>query len=300
MNARQIMDTYVSIIIPVYNREQFVDRAIKSVLSQIYQKWELIVVDDGSSDNTGLVVKKYLTDLRIRYIKKSWSGAAHSRNVGVENATHELITFLDSDDEAETHWLSTLVFTLTKGSYGAVCCGVAKYCERGKIIEVKFPVNLGPSFKNYTGKFSNGGTFLIEKDAFMKVGGYDEILRAGQHTELALRLLDYFRKSDVKIVNIRLPLIKIHHHGGNRIRNNAEYVFEGTRRILDIHKEKLVLDKILYRNYLFVLVHNGMISGKILGVKKYLEELLKGYPLEVKSWYYLLRFTLIRKHLIIK
>lgn len=87
-----------SIIIPTYNRASFLPRAIESVLAQIYENWELIVVDDGSNDNTREVVASF-KDERIRYIYQENQERSAARNTGINNAVGEWICFLDSDDE---------------------------------------------------------------------------------------------------------------------------------------------------------------------------------------------------------
>lgn len=89
----------VSIIMPSYNTAEYIAESIQSVLSQSYTDWELIVVDDCSTDNTDEVVKPYLTDGRIKYIKNDAnSGAAVSRNRALREAKGKWIAFLDSDD----------------------------------------------------------------------------------------------------------------------------------------------------------------------------------------------------------
>lgn len=89
----------VSIIMPSYNTAQYIEKTIKSVLDQKYTNWELIIVDDCSTDNTDEVVKKYLNDKRIKYLKNEQnSGAAISRNRALRAARGQWIAFLDSDD----------------------------------------------------------------------------------------------------------------------------------------------------------------------------------------------------------
>ena len=93
------MNDLVSIIMPSYNTGCYIKNAIESVLSQTYSDWELLIVDDCSSDNTDEVVKVYLTDQRIKYIKNEKnSGAAVSRNCALREAKGRWIAFLDSDD----------------------------------------------------------------------------------------------------------------------------------------------------------------------------------------------------------
>ena len=93
------MKELVSIIMPSYNTAKFIGESIESVINQTYNKWELIIVDDCSTDNTDTVVKKYLKDNRIKYLKnKQNSGAAISRNYALREAKGKWIAFLDSDD----------------------------------------------------------------------------------------------------------------------------------------------------------------------------------------------------------
>ncbi len=89
----------VSIIIPVHNVEKYIDDTINSVLNQSYKNWEMILVDDCSSDNSVKVIEKYLNDERIKLIKQDENvRAALTRNRGIEEATGDYIAFLDSDD----------------------------------------------------------------------------------------------------------------------------------------------------------------------------------------------------------
>ncbi len=89
----------VSIVMPSYNTGAFIKQAIDSVLTQTYQHWELLIVDDCSTDNTDEIVEEYLADKRIKYIKnESNSGAAVSRNRALREAKGKWIAFLDSDD----------------------------------------------------------------------------------------------------------------------------------------------------------------------------------------------------------
>lgn len=89
----------VSIIIPVHNVEKYIDDTINSVLNQSYKNWEMILVDDCSSDNSVKVIEKYLSDERIKLIKQDENvRAALTRNRGIEEATGDYIAFLDSDD----------------------------------------------------------------------------------------------------------------------------------------------------------------------------------------------------------
>jgi glycosyltransferase involved in cell wall biosynthesis len=89
----------VSVIMPAYNAEKYIAESIRSVLAQTYPGWELIVVDDGSRDNTGGVVREFVArDSRIKYIFQENGRLGKARNTGLKNVSGELIAFLDSDD----------------------------------------------------------------------------------------------------------------------------------------------------------------------------------------------------------
>ena len=109
MKDNRVSDKLVSLIMPTYNRAWCIERAIKSVFEQTYKNWELIIIDGGSTDNTEEVIKKYLNDKRIRYIKFSKNkGVNFARNKGIDNTKGEYITFLDSDDELKSDALETI------------------------------------------------------------------------------------------------------------------------------------------------------------------------------------------------
>ena len=112
------MSDLVSIIMPSYNTAEFIEESIKSVISQTYKNWELIIVDDCSSDNTDEIVTRFLSDGRIRYIKNEVnSGAAVSRNRALREAKGKWIAFLDSDDLWMPEKLEKQVSFMEKNGY---------------------------------------------------------------------------------------------------------------------------------------------------------------------------------------
>jgi glycosyltransferase involved in cell wall biosynthesis len=104
-------DDLVSIIMPAYNAEKYIAASIESVLAQTFSDWELIVVDDGSTDSTATVVQEFATsDPRVRYIFQENGRLGKARNTGITNSTGRLIAFLDSDDL----WLPTKLEVQTR------------------------------------------------------------------------------------------------------------------------------------------------------------------------------------------
>ena len=93
------MSKLISIITPVYNVEKFIVETIESVLNQSHSNWELILVDDGSTDSSTEICKQYASkDERVKYFHKQNGGQASARNLGIKKAKGEYVTFLDSDD----------------------------------------------------------------------------------------------------------------------------------------------------------------------------------------------------------
>ena len=102
----------VSIIVPIYNSEQYLCRCIDSILAQTYNRYELILVDDGSTDNSGMICRNYVKqDERICYYKKQNGGVSEARNFGIQHASQKssFICFVDSDDYVDCSYLEHLV-----------------------------------------------------------------------------------------------------------------------------------------------------------------------------------------------
>lgn len=109
------MDSKISIIIPVYKVEDYVERCIKCIQAQTYTNWEAIFVEDGSPDKSGEICDRYAKeDARIKVIHKENAGVAAARNTGIANATGEYIAFIDSDDYAHPQYLEVLFKLLCK------------------------------------------------------------------------------------------------------------------------------------------------------------------------------------------
>lgn len=108
----------ISIVMPSYNTEKYISESINSVLAQTYTNWELIIVDDCSTDNTDEIIKPYLSDERIKYLKNEKnSGAAISRNYALREAKGKYVAFLDSDDTWEPEKLEKQVRFMEESGY---------------------------------------------------------------------------------------------------------------------------------------------------------------------------------------
>lgn len=118
------MKPTVSVIIPAYNAEKYIDKCIQSVLGQSYKKLQIIVINDGSSDSTGEIIKKYLVGNDcIIFIDKKNAGVANARNDGIQAATGDYLLFLDADDYIGTTYVEDMVKTAISNESQLVISG---------------------------------------------------------------------------------------------------------------------------------------------------------------------------------
>jgi glycosyltransferase involved in cell wall biosynthesis len=132
------MNQLVSIVIPLYNAEKFITETIESIISQTISNYEILIIDDGSTDGSANKIKSYLTDNRFKYFYQKNSGVSVARNTGLEKANGVYILFLDADDVLTNNFLEARIEQLeTNDAIG--CCGseVIKIDEVGRIIEEK-------------------------------------------------------------------------------------------------------------------------------------------------------------------
>lgn len=141
----------ISVIIPVYNVEGFIDRCIKSVVNQTLQDIEIIIVNDGSQDNSELVIKKYLNSEKIKYFKKENGGLSSARNFGINRANGEYIAFLDSDDYIDSNMYEEMYRLAKKENADMVECDFVKEWEESKI-EIHKNNKRNKNKKNYEKK----------------------------------------------------------------------------------------------------------------------------------------------------
>lgn len=125
----------ISVVIPIYNSEKYLQQCIDSVLVQTYQNFELILVDDGSIDSSREICKKYeLKDSRIRYIYKENEGVSSARNVGIRCAEGDYITFVDSDDIIKPEMFEILL----KNNNDFAMCGYELYDDVSSTVCAQF------------------------------------------------------------------------------------------------------------------------------------------------------------------
>ena len=123
----------ISVIIPVYNAEKYLSKSVNSVLSQTYQRFEILLIDDGSTDQSPQMCDEYAAQYKnIHAFHKQNGGASTARNAGLENAKGEYIFFLDSDDWLEPNALETMIATAKRENADLVFCEAQAIDDEGK------------------------------------------------------------------------------------------------------------------------------------------------------------------------
>lgn len=134
-------DDLISVIIPVYNVEKFLDQCIKSVLKQTYKKLEIILVDDGSTDRSGKMCDEYKrVDDRIKVIHKENGGLSDARNAGLRIANGKYYSFIDSDDYIIPEMLQTMFDSLKRNQSEIAVCNMRRFFEDGNSVKFYHPV----------------------------------------------------------------------------------------------------------------------------------------------------------------
>jgi glycosyltransferase involved in cell wall biosynthesis len=215
----------VSIVIPTHNRGRLLGRSLRSLLAQTEPRFEIIVVDDASTDDTAAVVRS-LSDARIRYQRLERNcGPGGARNAGVRAASGELLAFQDSDDEWMPDKLERQLALLSSAdsSTGVVYCDMLRVHADGSTPSEHHSPKLrrGRWIEPRTGFYAPYGlgiqTCLMRREAFESVGGFVEELRCFEDLELFLRLLLRWEfRLDPR------PLVRYHETGGGQTTKWAE------------------------------------------------------------------------------
>ncbi len=239
------MDPRVSVVIPVFNRPVAVRRAIDSVLAQTFQRFEIIVVDDGSTDASAASVSE-IADRRIRLIRHERNrGGSAARNAGIQASSAPYIAFLDSDDE----WLPTKlerqleVFARSGERLALVYTGSEWVYPDGTVI-VRTPsdrpaLSLDLLTENVVGETSVG---MVRRAALEAVGGFDETLPSCQDMDLWLRIAKRF---DVGIVAEALVRVTKGEQD-DRITNNVRSALDGRALFCQKHQPELIRRRVLF------------------------------------------------------
>jgi len=187
--ASEITPPEVTVIIPTYNRGWTLRRAIDSVLAQTFRDFELIVVDDGSEDNTADILADYGTDIRV--IRQANAGVSAARNAGIRAAGGEYIAFLDSDDAWLPEKLQVQMDYFNTHPADVICQTEEIWIRNGKRVNPK-KVHKKPSGRIFRASLAlclvSPSAVMLRRELFAEIGGFDETLPACEDYDLWLRI----------------------------------------------------------------------------------------------------------------
>jgi len=206
-------DPLVSVYITSYNYERFIREAIESVLAQTLQDFELIVIDDGSTDNSREVIETFRGDPRIIPIFQHNKGLNVTNNIALRAARGRYVMRLDADDWLDRHALEVLAGMLEREpQVGLVFPDYYLVDAGGRIIEQVRRHNFGEV--TLLDQPAHGACTMIRRSALLEVGGYDETFRCQDGYGLWIRFIEHF-----EVRNVNLPLFFYRQHGNNLTTN---------------------------------------------------------------------------------
>ncbi|MCH4823810.1 glycosyltransferase family 2 protein [Gramella lutea] len=228
----------ISFIIPTYNRADRIEKAVESIIEQTHSSWELLIIDDGSTDNTREVVSDFCFDERIQFYSRNHSGVSSSRNFGAKIAKGDYLVFLDSDDFLYQDLVKEIFTSNINKPF--LCWEVVKVVGE-KRISWK-PENLGKVYNYITASFL-AGSFCISKDLFFKIGGYDENLDYGENYELGLRISTCIDESHI----FQKPFLQNNVRPERNSHNSRERLYACLYQYKK-HKSRIVEDSVFESN----------------------------------------------------
>lgn len=240
----------VSVVIPTFNRASTIGASIESVLTQDYPNLEIIVVDDGSKDDTERIMEPYVAR-GVRYFRQENRGAPAARNAGVERATGELIAFLDSDDAWAPTKISAQVRCMSESlpDTALVYTSMKKVDQHGRLLGYKRATKRGSIYldllrDNVVGSTS---TALVKASVVREIGGFDTALRSRQDLDLWLRIA---RKYPIDFVDEPLVIYSVH---TDRISSNMDSKIQGTERVLEKYYDDIRMHPTILSEHYYLL-----------------------------------------------
>lgn len=200
---KQTVETMISVIIPLFNKAETIRNTIESVLRQTYSDFEIVIVDDGSTDRSIDIVKS-ISDLRIRIYSQSNAGVSAARNIGIENSRGEFVAFLDADDEWKTDYLKSQIRLTEKYPQCDVFASRYETCTNdgqispAVINKLLFQGNDG-IVDNYfqVASCSEPPLFtsavMVRRSAILEVGGFPHGIKSGEDLLTWARLAARFK-----------------------------------------------------------------------------------------------------------
>jgi glycosyltransferase involved in cell wall biosynthesis len=228
------MPPRVSLVIPTFNCAKYIGRALDSIFCQTLQDFEVVIVDDGSTDETKSALDRYLQDPRVRYVYQENRGPAAARNTGARLSTAPYIHFLDADDALAPDALKLLAAALDAEPLTAWCItDCFRVNQQLRVLHRPAIPNGENFYEILKTDFVVVGMFF-RRTAFISVGMYDEALRSREDWDLDIRMIH----SDMPFIYLSQPLY--YYHGRKGSLSTESTLFLGyTERVLQKHHKSL-------------------------------------------------------------
>jgi glycosyltransferase involved in cell wall biosynthesis len=247
----------VSVIVPAYNAQAFIGGTIQSVINQTYPDWEMLIVDDGSTDETAEVVKTYLSDSRIKYIYQANQERSAARNHGIRRAAGKYIAFLDADDLWLPDKLRRQVDCLDNHPEVGLCFTGRKFINSKGIPihtrKITVPFDKDQFTELLKCNFIANSAVMAARTVFDQVGLFDESLPAfgSEDWDMWLRITRYY---PFHFVDQPLLLYRVHEKN-----TSLDQIYQSSSAVLDkvFSDPTLPADIIRRKNRIYALSHFG-------------------------------------------
>ncbi|RKE98106.1 glycosyltransferase family 2 protein [Ichthyenterobacterium magnum] len=258
------MPQQISVVIPLYNKEKHIASTLMSVLAQTFKDYEVIIINDGSTDNSVKIVKSF-SDQRIKLFTTKNKGAAHARNYGIKKATSNFVALLDADDYWFPFYLAKQNSLINKYPKQHVFSTAQKIYKYGRHYPCTYSVNFGLESDGVTNYFKSStissiihsSSIVIHKDVFKNVGMFNQKIMSGQDTDLWIRIgLKYPIVFSTKICSVYNfvsdGLFKSTHSMKQKIDLSPYEVFEKNnsdlKKFLDLNRYALAIQSKLWND----------------------------------------------------
>jgi glycosyltransferase involved in cell wall biosynthesis len=276
-------DPFFTVVLPTFNRAQLLLRAVDSILAQRFSDFELVVVDDGSSDDTGSVVSA-IADSRVRGIRQLNCGMTTARNTGANIARGTYLVFLDDDDELCPGALDEFYRLLQVDESALAWCAAEIACPDTGVRRIAAPADLGPVFDNFRGVFLLG-SFSVRRDLFLQAGGFADGLPSSELAELSMRLLPLCARCDARVTGSNEVVVQVNQNvPGKRPNRAPEPLLAAMTYVLEHHHDRVAKSPEYLANCLGIAGVSLARLGRLSEARKRLWQAARADPRRLRNY----------------
>lgn len=256
---------FFSVIIPLYNKEKFIKNTLESVLNQTFEDFELLVVNDGSTDGSEAVVHSF-SDKRMHYFYKKNGGVSAARNFGISRADAEYIVFIDADDLWHPDFLKNMnQLILSHAKYKVFACAIELQTPL-RTFPAQYSINyqIQTQVVNYfeasmKQSILSGSTSVFHREVFQKAGLFDEKIKSAEDTDMWIRI---GLKYEVVFLNLPLATYVFDSFGLSRKPENYQLLTD-FRKFETVEKFNPLLKVFLDYNRFSIAVKHKLIGNQV-------------------------------------